>query len=498
MRFGLLPCLCLAKAILGAAFVAPRAASLAPHLPAAGFGTALRSRGAVVRHSGERVKEPAPILGNCYAVVGVLSLVAWAATAVVALSHHPRLRLPRRHNLLTIAQALAQIPVGASVFLSLSRSASKEGWWAMNRMTYRRLNLGLVFASLWLAAAAWYAPAFTTGYRMYSPSFALLIATTHLSAGLFCAFVWLRSVDPSPRPLRGHYIPRLARGLVGSIWALVPQTSETSSISANGSASHLDDPESTAGGDGRNEYALACVLFLLFAALPIFVGFPLATVPSILGKRLSRAASAWTFLAAISAYVLKDATQRGRIHSGTTFRYLRYGLIGSSGLHLLLVALKLGGIDGGHAGLLKFYPGALSCPKTALASLVMHGLVVFAALTPPPKIPKASKAVSAASAVPAPAPAQLASPSPPPPAPAAPAVSAPAPAAGTPQMDQKVVFKGNSGIVRYLGPTQFAPGDWVGVELDSDSGTHDGSVFGVRYFSCPPGRGIFARSSQLS
>lgn len=32
-----------------------------------------------------------------------------------------------------------------------------------------------------------------------------------------------------------------------------PATSETASISSSGSASHLDDPESTAGSDGRNE-----------------------------------------------------------------------------------------------------------------------------------------------------------------------------------------------------------------------------------------------------
>jgi len=280
--------------------------------------------------------------------------------------------------------------------------------------------------------------------------------------------------------------------VVGSFWALIPQTSETSSISANGSASHLDDPESMAGGDGRNEYAFACVLFLVFAALPMLVSFPMATVPSILGKRLSRAAAAWTFLAAVSAYVLKDATQRGRIHSGTTFRYLRYGLIGSSGLHLLLVALKLGGIDGGHAGLIKFYPGALSCPKLAAASLVMHVLVVFAALTPPPKIPKGSS--SSPAAVPT---AAATTPTTVPSAPAPAAPPAPAPSTAGPTMDQRVVFKGSQGTVRFLGATQFAPGEWVGVEMDDDSGTHDGSLFGVRYFSCPPGRGIFARASQL-
>jgi hypothetical protein len=52
-------------------------------------------------------------------------------------------------------------------------------------------------------------------------------------------------------------------------------------------------------------------------------GFPIAGVGTLGLGPLSRAGAAWTFLAAVVAYVLKDATQRGRIHSGKTFRFLR-------------------------------------------------------------------------------------------------------------------------------------------------------------------------------
>ncbi|EKD19406.1 CAP-Gly domain-containing protein [Drepanopeziza brunnea f. sp. 'multigermtubi' MB_m1] len=49
------------------------------------------------------------------------------------------------------------------------------------------------------------------------------------------------------------------------------------------------------------------------------------------------------------------------------------------------------------------------------------------------------------------------------------------------------------GVVRYVGQTEFADGDWVGVELETDDGKNDGSVKGDRYFECAPGRGMFLR-----
>ncbi|XP_073521262.1 CAP-Gly domain-containing linker protein 2 isoform X1 [Phyllobates terribilis] len=55
-----------------------------------------------------------------------------------------------------------------------------------------------------------------------------------------------------------------------------------------------------------------------------------------------------------------------------------------------------------------------------------------------------------------------------------------------------------SGVVQYLGETQFAPGQWAGVVLDDLVGKNDGSVGGVRYFECQPLQGIFTRPSKLT
>ncbi|RMZ85019.1 hypothetical protein DV738_g273, partial [Chaetothyriales sp. CBS 135597] len=56
---------------------------------------------------------------------------------------------------------------------------------------------------------------------------------------------------------------------------------------------------------------------------------------------------------------------------------------------------------------------------------------------------------------------------------------------------------GRQGIVRYIGTLQIASGDWVGLELPDNSGKNDGSVKGERYFTCPPGHGIFVRKESV-
>ncbi|KAB7500910.1 Tubulin-specific chaperone B, partial [Armadillidium nasatum] len=54
-----------------------------------------------------------------------------------------------------------------------------------------------------------------------------------------------------------------------------------------------------------------------------------------------------------------------------------------------------------------------------------------------------------------------------------------------------------SGVVAYVGPTDFAQGTWVGIELDVPMGKNDGCVNGVRYFSCRPKCGMFVRPDKV-
>lgn len=54
-----------------------------------------------------------------------------------------------------------------------------------------------------------------------------------------------------------------------------------------------------------------------------------------------------------------------------------------------------------------------------------------------------------------------------------------------------------SGTVRFNGETHFAPGFFIGVELDEPFGKHDGFYDGKRYFHAKPKTGVFVRQRRL-
>ena len=64
---------------------------------------------------------------------------------------------------------------------------------------------------------------------------------------------------------------------------------------------------------------------------------------------------------------------------------------------------------------------------------------------------------------------------------------------------QKVQLNdGRTALVRFKGVTSFAPGEWVGVELEEPSGKNDGAVQGERYFTCEDKHGMFLRGTGIA
>ena len=78
--------------------------------------------------------------------------------------------------------------------------------------------------------------------------------------------------------------------------------------------------------------------------------------------------------------------------------------------------------------------------------------------------------------------------------------SAPKPVSVRPtstDLGKRVVFtsgqdkKLKTGILRYLGEPEFSEGLWCGVVLDVPRGKNNGSIHGIRYFTCEPNYGVF-------
>ena len=61
----------------------------------------------------------------------------------------------------------------------------------------------------------------------------------------------------------------------------------------------------------------------------------------------------------------------------------------------------------------------------------------------------------------------------------------------------RVSTANGAGVVRFVGPTAFAAGKWIGVELDGPTGKNNGSVQGKAYFSCRDGYGVFVRPAGI-
>jgi hypothetical protein len=317
--------------------------------------------------SASKNDENARMISNTYRITGTLSAIAWITTAYDALSFHPDPKFADcslRHNLLTMSQAFAfPLPVGWASFHALSNSALDC---TLGSTTSQRLNTGIAVASFWLAASVAYPPMFAFGYDLYSYRHKIIAATIHAMTGIFALKMTSMSIN----------IVQFVRGILDSLWKFGPDF--------NSGLAHRNS----------SAYATGSLGLLYFTIQPIVSPFPLATIPTILGKRLSRPASAFNLLGSIVAYCLKDKITHGseltngiKISEEKSNRnILRNGLAFGSAAHLFLILLKIIGMDGGGLifpgrGLWEVYPAMISVPFAAGVSIIMHAILCFAGAT---------------------------------------------------------------------------------------------------------------------
>lgn len=60
-----------------------------------------------------------------------------------------------------------------------------------------------------------------------------------------------------------------------------------------------------------------------------------------------------------------------------------------------------------------------------------------------------------------------------------------------------ITTSNKKGLVRFIGKTKFAEGEWYGLQLDTPDGKNDGSISNIRYFDCEPQYGLFCKASQI-
>jgi len=255
---------------------------------------------------------------NAYRLASAASVAAWSACAVTALSRHPTLALPAAHARLSILQALTPLPL-----LTASFEAAPDD---------RTVQLGLAAASAWLCAAVVFAPHFTATAAARAPGLA------HMAHSAAITY---------PAPLRA------VAAAVHAGAALLCGVGYASSPPTKGRA-----PSPVWRG--------VAIAFAGLALVAAVAPFPLATLPTMLGRRLSRAFGAFSLLYAAAAMALATADQK----------VLRRGVARAAAAHWVAVGAKLV-VE--RNCLREFYPAAFSRPVASLAALGTFSAALFVA-----------------------------------------------------------------------------------------------------------------------
>lgn len=248
----------------------------------------------------------------------------------------------------------------ASLAATCNGASNAETWDELGGSTpsFRRHNLALattgVASSLWVkfADVVTRIPGSNplVSHQSYSGAMQARLIGCYGSAAALGALVWARSLpEDSGNPL--SWPKRIVDGVSKSIVSIAPK--------------NMDDPVQV-------KYSLLTTSFLIFTGMQTVCNMPISVIPSWTSRRLSRAFPIYTFLGAVTAFDLKEATEGGRLMVDKNCRCLSNGIKGFGGLYL-----------GARAGAIFFdpsFPGAFHAvnqvPGLAVMAMIMVGLTL--------------------------------------------------------------------------------------------------------------------------
>lgn len=261
-----------------------------------------------------------------YSVVGLATTAAWTTIVLTTIRSNQPLgaMMPcPEHPLVNRISVLSAVPVILSVYSSLRVASSNDTWEELSSESCRRKNLALVATGV--ASALWvnFAPAITKipgtelSHQAYSGAMKTALLAAYGSAAALSAGVWQRSLPEEVRNKPFAWPGRVADGVAKSLVNILPKD--------------INNPVNV-------KYSLLTTGFLVLTAIQTLGPHPLSVIPSWTGRRLARAFPAWTLLAAVTSYDLKEATENGALADSRT---LSKGL---KGFGVVYLASKVGAI----------------------------------------------------------------------------------------------------------------------------------------------------------
>lgn len=305
------------------------------------------------------VRKPCSLLSWAYRVCGIGVTAAWSTIVYTTIrSNQPKgMLMPNaQHGIFARIGAVSAASLMIGSYSTLSTAASSDSWDQLSSTTCRRQNLAIATAGIGSALWVNFADIITRipgtdpvlSHQAYSGPLKYVLIAAYTSAAVLSAEVWRQSLPEDVRNKPLTWPCRVADGVTKSLVSMAP--------------SDNNNPVNV-------KYSLLTSGFLFFTGLQLVGQHPTTVIPSWTARRLARAFPAWTLLAAVTCFDLKEATENGRLLVESNYRNLSNGVKGFGSIYL---GARFGAvfIDPSWPG---SYHAVTQVPGWAVLAIIMMG-----------------------------------------------------------------------------------------------------------------------------